>query len=41
MPDSMKGTLEGDTVEKAVIEVWYMIQDDQVQYYSNSKRLKP
>ena len=46
------GTLEGDTVEKAVIEEWYMIQDDQVghkvdlfsskqQYYSNSKRLKP
>lgn len=35
------GTLRGDTVEKAVIEEWYMIQDDQVQYYSNSKRLKP
>ena len=35
------GTLKGDTVEKAVIEEWYMIQDDQIQYYSNSKRLKP
>lgn len=35
------GTLEGDTVEKAVIEEWYMVQDDQVQYYSNSKRLTP
>ena len=35
------GTLEGDTIEKAVIEEWYMVQDNQVQYYSNSKRLKP
>ena len=35
------GTLEGDTIEKAVIEEWYMVQDNQVQYYSNSKRLTP
>ena len=35
------GILEGDTIEKAVIEEWYMIQDNQVQYYSNSKRLTP
>ena len=35
------GTLQGDTVEKAVIEEWYLVQDDKVQYYSNSKRLKP
>ena len=34
------GTLQGDTVEKAVIEEWYLVQDDKVQYYSNSKRLK-
>jgi hypothetical protein len=35
------GILDGDTVEKAMIEEWYMVQDNQVQYYSNSKRLKP
>ena len=34
------GILDGDTVEKAMIEEWYMVQDNQVQYYSNSKRLK-
>ena len=35
------GTFRGDTVEKAVIEEWYLIQDKKVQYYSNSKRLQP
>ena len=35
------GTFRGDTVEKAVIEEWYFVQDKQVQYYSNSKRLQP
>ena len=35
------GTLEGDTIEKAVIEEWYFIQNGQVQYYSNTKRLTP
>lgn len=34
------GMLGGDTLETAVIEEWYLIQDEKVQYYSNSKRLK-
>ena len=35
------GILEGDTIEKSVIEEWYLVQDYLVQYYSNSKRLTP
>lgn len=35
------GTLNGDTIEQAVIEEWYLIQDMKVQRYSNSKRLQP
>jgi hypothetical protein len=32
------GTFAGDTVEKVIIEEWYYIRDEKVQYYSNSKR---